>query len=58
MERRAQETDITLHGGPVGEFAVSSSTTDLRRLWRKAPFSTGALLGNMGVRSPGTMRDI
>ena len=57
MGRRAQETDFILRGGPAGEFAGSSSTGDLRRGWRKAPFFTGALLRNMEVRSQGIMRD-
>ena len=57
MGRRAQETDFTLRGGPAGEFAGSSSTGNLRWVWRKPPFSTGALLRNMVVRSPGIMRD-
>ena len=44
MGRRAQRTGITLRGGPVGEFAGGSSAGYLRKLWRRAPFSTGALL--------------
>ena len=44
MWRRAQRTDITFHGDPVEEFAGGSSAWDLRKLWRQAPFSTGALL--------------
>ena len=41
--------DSTLCGGPAGEFAGGSSAADLRRLWRRAPFYTGALLRIMGV---------
>jgi len=48
MGRRAQGTDITLRGGPTGEYTGSSSSRDLRRLWRRAPFSTKALLRIMG----------
>ena len=44
MGRRAQRTDITVHGCPAREFAGGSSAGDLRRLWRRAPFPTGALL--------------
>ena len=32
------------------------STGELTRLWRRAPFSTEALLSIMGVRSPGTLK--
>jgi len=48
MRRRAQRTDITLHGVPAGEFAGGSFAGDLRRLRRRAPFPTGALLKIMG----------
>jgi hypothetical protein len=48
MGRRAQGTEVTLRGGPAGEFGRGSSTGDLTRLWRQAPFSTGALLRIMG----------
>jgi len=42
--RRTQWTDIILHGGAqLVNFAWGSSTGDLRRLWRWAPSSTGAL---------------
>ena len=44
MGSRAQRIDITLRGGPAGEFVGGSSAGDLRRPWRQIPFSTGALL--------------
>jgi len=53
MGRRVQGTDIIFLGGPAGEFGRG-----LRRLWRRGPFSTGALLRIMGgkdVRSPGAL---
>jgi hypothetical protein len=57
MGRRAQGTDIILCGGPAGEFSRGFVYRALQRLWRWAPFSIGALLRIMGVRSPGTLRD-
>ena len=55
---RAHRMDITLCGGPAGEFVRGLSAGDLRRPWRQASFSTGALLRIMGgVHSPGTLRD-
>ena len=48
MGRRAQGTEITLRGGPLGNSAGGSSTEDLKRLWRQAPYSTRALSRIMG----------
>jgi len=48
MGRRAQGMDITLHGGPAGEFVGGSSGGNLIRLWRQAPFPTEAMLRIMG----------
>jgi hypothetical protein len=33
MGRMSQRMDITVFGGPAGEFAGGSSAGDLRRLW-------------------------
>ena len=49
MGWRAQGTDITLHGGPTGEFVGGSSGGDLRRLWIGEPSPTEALLRIMGL---------
>ena len=51
MGRRAQGTggmDITLRGGPAGEFVDGSSGRDMRRLWRWAPFSRGPVENHEG----------
>jgi len=48
MGRRAQGMDIILCGGPTGEFSRGLVYRALRRLWRRAPFSIGALLNIMG----------
>ena len=39
--------DIILRGGPAGEFSRGFVYRTLRRLWRRAPFSIGALLSIM-----------
>jgi hypothetical protein len=48
MWKRAHGTDITLNGGPVGEFSTGLAYRALRRLRRRASFSTGALLSIIG----------
>jgi len=58
MGRRAQGTDITLHGGPAGEFGRGLVYGGLEKALEMAPFSTEALLRIMGgVRSLRTLRD-
>jgi hypothetical protein len=44
MGRRAQGMESLSMGAPMGNLAVGLSTGNLRRLWRQAPFPTGALL--------------
>jgi hypothetical protein len=44
----AQGTDIILCGGPTGEFCRGFIYRALRRLWRRVPFSIGALLNIRG----------
>jgi len=48
MGRRAQGMDITLCEDLTGEFVGGSSRGNLIRPWRRAPFSTEALLKIMG----------
>jgi hypothetical protein len=48
MGRGAQGTGIILHGVPLGNLVGGIVYRALRRLWRRAPFSIGALLSIMG----------
>jgi hypothetical protein len=59
MGRRAQGTDITLHGGPAGEFGRGLVYRGLEKALEMDIFlHRGPVKKHGRVRSPGTLRDI
>jgi len=58
MGRRAQGTDITLCGGPTGEFGRGLTYRGLAKALEMGTFlHRGPVKYNGGIRSPGALRN-